>query len=472
MAFSAPINNLKLETRNSSVQTDTIAAISTPLGEAGIGIVRLSGPDAEAIARRIFLPVQPRPKWLSHRLYLGHIVHPAEGVMDEVLLTLMRGPCTYTREDVVEINCHSGYGVLRRILQLVLDQGARLARPGEFTLRAFLSGRLDLTQAEAVLEVIQARTAAGLKVAAGHLKGGLGRRLRESRAALLDLLAVVEAALDFPEEAAEPAPESLKAGIDHQVSELRDLSATYREGRLLREGLKVVIAGRPNAGKSSLLNRLLNMERAIVSEIPGTTRDFIEETVTLSGVPVRLMDTAGLRIAKDQVEEQGVRLTRESLARADLALYLMDGSRPLTDADRQALTELAGQAGVAVINKMDLPLQLSEAGLQAATPFPIVKISALTGEGILNLQQQIIDLALGGGIRPEGEVITQARHHQHLQNALKYLRQALKLLGPEAPWELAALELSEAIRELGEITGEEVGDAVLDRIFGEFCIGK
>jgi tRNA modification GTPase len=309
-------------------------------------------------------------------------------------------------------------------------------------------------------------------VAAGHLKGALGRHIWESREALLDLLARVEAALDFPEDAGEPAPESLKAGIAHQVMELQDLAATYREGRLLREGLKVVIAGRPNAGKSSLLNRLLNLERAIVSEIPGTTRDFIEETVTLSGVPVRLMDTAGLRIAKDQVEEQGVRLTRERLAQADLALYLMDGGTPLTDADRLDLTELAGQAGVAVINKIDLPLEISETQLQAATLFPIVKISALTGEGIQNLQQQIIDLALGGGVRPEGEVITQARHHRHLQNALEYLNQALDLLGPDAPYELAALELSEAIRELGEITGEEVGDAVLDRIFGEFCLGK
>jgi tRNA modification GTPase len=435
--------------------------------------VRLSGPQAEAIARRLFRPHNPRCPWHSHRLYLGRIVDPDDGVIDEVLLTLMRAPHTYTREDVVEINCHSGYGVLSRILKLALSQGARLARPGEFTLRAFLSGRLDLTQAEAVLEVIQARTQASVKVAAAHLEGGLGRRLREMREALLDSLARVEAALDFPEEAEELNPQEIAPGISRLAHAFKDLLATYQEGRLLREGLLVVIAGRPNVGKSSLLNCLLNLERAIVSEIPGTTRDFIEESLTLGGVRVRLMDTAGLREAQDRVEEMGVARTRERLAQADLVLYLVDGSLPFQEADRLGLAELSGRPALAVINKIDLPLQLSEARLKEAAPFPIAPVSALTGAGIDELKQQIVDLALGGGIKTEGEILTQARHHQHLGRCRQCLEQALTLLEPTpVPWELTALELQEAIRELGEITGEEVGDAVLDRIFGEFCIGK
>jgi tRNA modification GTPase len=451
---------------------DTIAALSTPLGEAGIGIVRLSGPQAESIARRIFRPHQPRPTWRSHQLYLGHIVDFQGEIIDEVLLTLMRAPRTYTRQDVVEINCHSGYGVLKRILELTLAQGARLARPGEFTLRAFLSGRLDLTQAEAVLEVIKARSQAGLKVAAAHLTGGLGRRLRQVREALLDLLARVEAALDFPEEAAELSAAALQAELTPQSQSLKALINSYQEGRLLQEGLLVVIAGRPNVGKSSLLNCLLNLDRAIVTDIAGTTRDLIEETITLGGVPVRLSDTAGLRPARDKVEELGIARTKERLGQADLVLYLVDGSEPLAAADQEALTDLAGQPGLAVINKIDLPIQLAEAPLWEATAFPIVKISALTGQGIEDLKQGIVDLALGGGLKGEGEIITQARHHQHLQNALAFLEQAQALLGPAPAWELVALELKEAVQQLGEITGEEVGDAVLDRIFAEFCLGK
>ncbi len=325
---------------------DTIAAISTPLGEAGIGIVRLSGPIAYTIARYLFRPHQPRQPWRSHRLYLGHIVDPAGEIIDEVLLAFMRAPHTYTREDVVEINCHSGYGVLRRILDLALAHGARLARPGEFTLRAFLSGRLDLTQAEAVLEVISARTATHVQVAAEHLHGSLGRRLRQVRQDLLDILARVEAALDFPEEAGELSPDSIQAGIEAHTTSLKSLADTYEAGRLLKEGLLVVIAGRPNVGKSSLLNRLLDMERAIVSEIPGTTRDLVEECITLGGVVVRFSDTAGLRPAQDRVEELGIERTRERLRQADLVLYLVDYNAPLAPGDEGALAEMVARRGL------------------------------------------------------------------------------------------------------------------------------
>ena len=454
---------------------DTIAAISTPPGEAGIGIVRLSGPDAAAIARKIFRPHRPRQTWRSHRLYLGHIVGSHEEIIDEVFLTWMQAPQTYTREDVVEINCHSGYGVLSRLLSLVLEQGARLAQPGEFTLRAFLSGRIDLTQAEAVLEVIRARTDAALQVASGHLLGSLGLGLAQIREALLDWLARVEAALDFPEEAEELSPPTLDEGLAAQMAHLSGLAATYDAGRLLREGLLTVIAGRPNAGKSSLLNRLLDLDRAIVTEIPGTTRDLIEETITLGGILVRLSDTAGLRPARDRLEELGIQRTRERLAQADLVLYLVDGSEPFSPEDREALKELAGRRGLAVLNKVDLPPALDATELTKVTAFPVVRISTRTGEGIEPLKQAMVNLALGGGLKLSGEMVTQARHHQLLKNCLGSLSRARALLSagrPAPAWELVALELQEAIRELGEITGQEVGDEILERIFGEFCLGK
>ncbi len=435
--------------------------------------MRLSGPQAEAIARQLFHPRRPVKKWRSHRLYLGHILDSQGQVIDEVLLALMRAPHSYTREDVVEINCHSGYLVLRRILEEALARGARLARPGEFTLRAFLSGRLDLTQAEAVLEVIQARTQAGLRVAAAHLQGGLGRRVGELREALLGLLAQVEAALDFPEEAQELEPEEIATALASPLHLLGQLCDTYKEGRLLKEGLAVVIAGRPNVGKSSLLNRLLASDRAIVTEIPGTTRDIIEESLAIQGIPVRLTDTAGLReAAGDRVEELGMAKTRDRLEQADVVLYLVDGSQPLTPEDRRHFQELAGRAGLAVINKTDLPQELSDQELAEATPFPRVKISALTGQGLEELKQALVNLALTGDLRHEGEIVTQARHHRHLANCLDCLLRVRNLLRPETPWELVAEELRAAIHELGEITGEEVGEDILDRIFEQFCIGK
>ncbi len=451
---------------------DTIAAISTPLGEAGIGIVRLSGPQALEIARRLFRPHRPRAVWRSHQLYLGHIVDAHGESIDEVLLTLMRAPHTYTREDVIEINCHSGYAVLSRILDEVLAGGARLARPGEFTLRAFLAGRLDLTQAEAVLEVIQARSRAGLRVAEAHLEGYLGRQVADLRENLLDILAEVEAALDFPEEAPDLSVRKLSKALSEVQARLLHLRDSYQEGRLLREGLQVVIVGRPNVGKSSLLNRLLKTERAIVSPIPGTTRDFIEESIVLQGIPVRLTDTAGLRTAQDQVEEIGLERTRERLAGADVVLYLVDGSQPLTLEDCAALEGLAHRQGLAVINKIDLPQELAENELAKVTSFPMVKISALTGQGLDELQGGLLKLALTGGGRTEGVMVTEARHHQHLCKCLDFLHQAGGLLISDPPWELVALELREAIRELGEITGEEIGEEVLERIFSGFCIGK
>ena len=452
---------------------DTIAAISTPPGEAGIGIVRLSGPEAEPIARRLFCARRPRPAWQSHRLYLGHLLDAQGHVLDEVLLTLMRAPHTYTRQDMVEIHCHSGYAILKGVLQAVLSQGARLAKPGEFTLRAFLSGRLDLSQAEGVLEAIQARSEAALRVAQAHLAGGLGRRLAGLRVALLGVLAHLEAALDFPEEGAELTPAALIEQLADPRKELQRLLATYRQGRLLREGVRVVLAGRPNVGKSSLLNRLLNAERAIVTDIPGTTRDVIEETVTLGGLAICLSDTAGLREARDRVEELGVARSREHMSQADLILYLVDASDAASADDAQVLQDFAGRPVIIVMNKIDLPPQLDADDLRHAWPHPVVAISALTGQGLPDLEQAVLDLVLQGGVQPGGDMVTQARHADLLARAGAALDRGLTLLDQaEPPWELVALEVKEALMALGEITGEEVGDAVLDQIFSQFCIGK
>ena len=452
---------------------DTIAAISTPPGEAGIGIVRLSGPEAEPIARRLFRPRRPRGHWQSHRLYLGHFLDSQGHVLDEVLLTLMRAPHTYTREDVVEIHCHSGPAVMKAILGEVLARGARLAKPGEFTLRAFLSGRLDLSQAEGVLEVIKARTEASLRVAQAHLAGGLGRRLGELYVALLGVLAQLEAALDFPEEGAELSPKALMEQLAGPHIELEQLLATYRQGRLLREGVRVVLAGRPNVGKSSLLNRLLDADRAIVTDIPGTTRDIIEETLELGGLALCLADTAGLREARDRVEELGVARSRERLAQADLILYLVDVSEPPSPEDARTLEELADRPVLLVMNKMDLPPQLHAQDLGRFSPHPVVAISALTGQGLKDLEEAIANLVLAGGVRTDGEMVTQARHAELLARAGEALGQGRELLEQaEPPWELVALEVKEALLALGKITGEEVGEDILDRIFEQFCIGK
>jgi tRNA modification GTPase len=304
----------------------------------------------------------------------------------------------------------------------------------------------------------------------------LKRRVQRCREELLHLLAVIEAMLDFGDEAPDIYPLEAGAQLRAQQAILKTLAETYRQGRLLREGALVVIAGRPNVGKSSLLNRLLAQERAIVTDIPGTTRDLIEETLDVGGVPVRLTDTAGLREARDPVEEMGVARTRQRLAQADLVLYLVDGSQPLAEDDARALADLAGRAALAVVNKADLPQAFTDAALQAATPLPALRLSALTGQGLEALKEAMLNIVLEGGPANARDIITQERHARHLQNCAACLQRAVQLLptrrGGDAPWELAAQELHEAIRELGEITGEEVGEEILDRIFSQFCIGK
>jgi tRNA modification GTPase len=456
------------------VKPDTIAAIATPPGQAGIGIVRLSGPEAQAIAGKIFRPGTPRTFPLpTHHLILGQIISPDTGqVVDEVLLTAMHGPHSYTREDVVEINCHSGYAVLRQVLHLALEHGARLAEPGEFTLRAFLSGRLDLTQAEAVLEIIEARSSAGLKVAAAHLAGGLGQKITELRETLLDVLARIEADLDFGEDVPQLHYDTLLPPLQTLQTDVGDLLHSYAQGRLLREGLQVVLAGRPNVGKSSLLNQLLQTDRALVTDIAGTTRDVIAEPLVIKGVPVCLMDTAGLRQAHNKVEELGIARTRQHLSQADLVLYLIDASQPWHRDDTQHLADLAGRPALLVLNKSDLPPTLTESSVPTSWPHPVLKVSALTGAGLPALKEVIFTAALGGNIPASPQVVTQTRHKQHLERCGAALGQALDLIRTGQPPELLALELHTGAQELGAILGLEIGEDVLDRIFSRFCLGK
>jgi tRNA modification GTPase len=456
---------------------DTIAAISTPLGTGGIGIVRISGPRSLAIARRLFRRKEKCPSAiLSRQFYTGEILHPSDGrILDEVLLVYMAAPKTYTREDVVEIQCHSGILILQEILQAVLTAGARLAEPGEFTKRAFLNGRLDLAQAESVIDLIRAKTQRSLEIAHRQRTGRLSREVQALQNELLDLLALLEADIDFPEEDLPPiSPEDVRLRLEATRRGLESLLRTYDEGKLYREGLAVVIVGRPNVGKSSLLNSLLREERAIVTEIPGTTRDVIEELLNISGIPLRIMDTAGLRQAKDAIEEEGVRRTRERLSQADLVIWVVDGSNPLRKEDGDILALVETRKTVVAVNKNDLPPGFPPESLREKIPeAPLVSISALRGAGIENLKEEIRRMIFAGKTESPGEaILSNLRHKQALERAGGALNQALESLTAGLSAEFIAADLQEAQAALGEIVGTHTAEEVLERIFSQFCVGK
>jgi tRNA modification GTPase len=455
---------------------ETIAAIATPPGVGGIGVIRVSGPAAADIARRLFRPFRPRPELLSHRLYHGRIIAPeTNAVLDDVLVSLMKAPHSYTGEDTLEISCHGGPLILRTVFEEVLRAGARPAGRGEFTKRAFLNDRLDLSQAEAILDAITARTREGLAAALDRLHGGLTRRIEAIRSRIIDLLAGVEVAIDFSvEDGGVETEQTDLSAFDGLIAELEALAGTYRRGRILREGLGLVIAGRPNVGKSSLLNRLLGEKRAIVAPLPGTTRDFIEETLDIGGIPVRLTDTAGIRAPRDEVEKEGISLVWERLARADAALLLLDGSAPLAADDRRLLADLADKPLIVAINKADLPERLDAAALAALLPATLpLRISAKTGEGIERLKEAIAGLAHTAP--PEGTAdagIAHLRHKIALEKATTALRRARNGLDEGLPPELAALEIREALEAVGEIGGKTTPEEVLERVFANFCLGK
>jgi len=457
---------------------DTIAAIATPPGIGGIGLIRVSGMEAEGIARRLFRTARPLDAFLSHHLYHGEIVAPETGaVLDDVLFAFLKGPHTYTGEDTLEISCHGGPLILRTVLAEVVRAGARPAERGEFTKRAFLNGRLDLSQAEAVLDLITAKTPEGLTAAVDRLKGKLSGRIETIRNTIIDLLAGIEAAIDFAED--DGVVEALGAGLPEfqtTIDDLHTLAATYRRGRIIREGIGVVIAGRPNVGKSSLLNRILGEKRAIVTPIPGTTRDFIEETVNIGGIPVRLTDTAGIRPPENAIEKEGIDFVWERLATADAVIVLLDGSMELTPEDQGLLVQMQAKPMIPVINKSDLPQRLDEASLRGLLPEgtpPAVRISAKYGDGIDRLTAAIQEMILAtpGEETPEA-MIADLRHKIALERAAECLIRAREGLSDGLPSELAALEVREALDSLGEITGRTTSEEVLDRIFANFCIGK
>lgn len=455
---------------------DTIAAIATAPGEAAIGIVRLSGPGALAVAGRLFRPaggarVEDLP---SHTVHLGHVHDPATGApVDQVLLSLFRAPRSYTGEDVVEISGHGGVVALRRILALVLAHGARPADPGEFTCRAFVNGKLDLAQAEAVLDVVRARTERGLEMAVRQLEGRLSALVRAARDAILPVVTHIEAVLDFPEDVPEMPPEELAGRLREALAAVEGLLAGAHAGRIYREGARVVIAGRPNVGKSSLLNALLREERAIVTPVPGTTRDVIEESANIRGIPVRTIDTAGIRQAGDLVESLGVERTLEQVRSADLVLAVFDASQPAALEDHEVLALVSGAACVLVANKSDLPQQLDLPAMCGALPgVPAVRVSAHSGAGLEELEEEVARALLGGPAAGQDALVSSARHQAALAAARDSLAQALATLHAGMPLDLAAGDLHAALSSLGRITGESVTDQVLADIFTSFCIGK
>jgi len=455
---------------------DTIAAISSPIGEGGIGIVKLSGPDVLPILRAVFAPskggVSVRSSWgtVSHRLYHGHILDPqTQETIDEVLISYMKAPHTYTRQDVGEINCHGGVVPLRRVLELTLRSGARLASPGEMTLRAFLLGRLDLAQAEAVLDVVRARTEAALRVAVSQLDGHLSQEIRRVRADLVRVLAYLEAAIDFSED--EIPERDIIGPLQEASHSLEQLINSAECGIIYRQGIRAAIVGRRNVGKSSLLNRLLRTSRAIVTPVPGTTRDTLEETANLKGVPLVLVDTAGIAHSKDAVEKLGIERSRQALAGAELALLVVDAHEPVRKADREIAQLIGTKPAILVVNKTDLPVRSRfDYLLPHATR---VELSALTGEGLAELEQAIIELIFSGKVMAsDTALVTNPRHQQALQTALDHVRSAMQ--GDEAgsPVDLTAIDVTAAVNALGEITGETATEDLLEIIFSEFCVGK
>ena len=468
---------------------DTIVAIATPPGRGGIGVVRLSGDRALKIASALVQLAQKRPE--PQRSALGAFIDPRTGkTLDEVVVTFFRGPHSYTGEDVVEISCHGSPVVLGHLVECCLDSGARAAEPGEFTMRAFLNSRIDLTQAEAIQDLIEARTLYQARIAATQLEGALSARLKPHKQALLELIAMLEAGIDFAEDDVSVMdwPE-IRKRLDAVRSDLEKLVAGYAYGRIVHEGLSLSIVGRPNVGKSSLFNRLLNTDRAIVTATPGTTRDLITETASIDGIPLRLVDTAGIRKTADDIEKIGVERSHQAMADADLRLVVLDSSQDWTKEDSELIgkTRRLGAMLVAA-NKADLPCRTTKSAIEEALGKPgggrakksgqpvqveVVVTSALTGQGMEELRNKIVQAAAPGGqLGSEGEFITNLRHQQLLKESLEGLSRCWAAVGQEIPHEMLLLDLYDALRPLDALTGTTDVEDILGMIFSKFCIGK
>lgn len=457
---------------------DTIAAISTPPGEGGISIVRLSGSQSLAIADRLYkmghkkLAEQP-----THTIHYGHIYDPtSDEMLDEVMVTVMRAPKTYTREDIVEINTHGGIIASNAVLQAALRQGARLAEPGEFTKRAFLNGRIDLSQAEAINDVIEAKTDASMHNAIKQLDGSLAHLIRSIRKDIFDVLGQVEVNIDYPEydDVEEVTSNFLMKKTKALQGQIRDILNTSKQGRILRSGLRTAIIGRPNVGKSSLLNRILREDRAIVTEVAGTTRDVVEDFVNVRGVPLRLIDTAGIRDTEDIVEKIGVERSRKALDDAEFVLLVINQSEPLTDEDLDLIEISKHKQRVVILNKTDLDEQIDREKLQAVIGDDlIIETSAVNNQGIDKLEQAIADIFFEGHIEsPDATYISNTRQIAHLNAVDQSLDDVIAGLEAGMPVDLVQIDVTNAWQELGEITGDTYKDELLDELFSNFCLGK
>ena len=461
------------------MEMDTIAAISTPMGEGAIAVVRLSGSDAISIAGRLFKSVSGKliEDVATHTIHYGHLIDPKSGqVVEEVMLTVMKGPKTFTKEDVVEVNCHGGMVSVHRVLQLVLNHGARLAEPGEFTKRAFLNGRIDLSQAEAVMDLIRAKTDRAMNVALGQMEGRLSRLIRKLRQEILETLAHVEVNIDYPEydDVEEMTHKMLLEKATYVRDELQKLLETSQQGKILREGLATVIVGRPNVGKSSLLNSLVHENKAIVTDIPGTTRDVIEEYVNVKGVPLRLLDTAGIRETDDIVERIGVEKSRQVLKEADLILLVLNSAEKLTQEDENLFKAAKGMDVIVIVNKTDLPQQIEmEKVRELAGEQRIVTTSLREDRGIEELEEAIASLFFSGSIETgDSTYVSNSRHIALLNQAHRAIEDAIDAVRSGVPIDIAQIDLTRSWELLGEIIGDSVHESLIDQLFSQFCLGK
>ena len=440
------------------ILNDTIVAISTPPGKGGLGVVRLSGPDSRRITEAMLTPVE----WGPWRAHLAQLLDSEGRAIDEVVATFFQAPRSYTAEDVVEISCHGSPVVLRHAVERALQAGARLAEPGEFTLRAFLNGRIDLPQAEAVRDLIESTTLYQARVAAQQAGGSISRRIAPAKAQLVELIALLEAGIDFAEDDVSVAPvEEILRRLDPIMEAVRRLADSFQYGGLVRHGLTLAIVGRPNVGKSSLFNRLLEQDRAIVTEIPGTTRDLVSETASIGGIPVKLYDTAGIRDASERVESLGIERSYQAMADADLTLVVVDISQPLAPEDESLIARSQGQGRSLVVgNKCDL-----------GSVGEFLAVSALTGEGLARLREAILE-AVAPGVEHETGFITSLRHERLLRESVEYLEKAREAAAASIPHEMLLLDLYAALRPIDAITGATTADDILNQIFSTFCIGK
>lgn len=458
------------------LRQDTIAAVATPFGLSGVGIIRISGPEALKIARRIFQPSTGICPWESHHLYHGDIVS-ADGktILDEVLISYMRKPRSFTGEDVIEINCHGNPVIMQSILAMLHELGCRLARHGEFSQRAFLNNRLDLSQAEALSSMISAKSAKAYAMGLSQLKGSLSREIEDLRLLLIEALALLEAAIDFTEDISEDKIPEMLPQINQALERTQSLLSSYNSARAYAEGINVIITGKPNVGKSSLLNSLTGRKKAIVTDIPGTTRDMITDTINIKGIPVHLMDTAGIREPQNLIEKEGISLVWESLANADIVIVMLDVGKQLTDEDKIIIGKNKSGLIIAAINKIDLPRKWEADALKKLFPAgtKIMEISAKSGNGLEELKNTIIDLFVSSKDEYAGSVmITNLRHKLAIENAFKNIKNARENISHGISAEFAAFDLREAIDCLDEITGRKINDDILDKIFSSFCIGK